>query len=147
MNNYSKAYKELDEIFKYLPEEEFNKIPAELINKIKREKDDQYKYEVTHIEDFRNQEMLKESRAILAVLYRDYWASDEERKEILEQERKEFLEKEEKKKENQNFNSMFNNRNVIEQDVSQAVVQYKESLFKKIINKIAKWFGRKNRYL
>lgn len=143
MSNYSKVYKELDEIFKYLPQEILNKIPIELISKIKEEKDEQYEYEVIHIADFRNQEMLKETRAILAILYRDYWASEEERKEIIEQEKKEFLEKEEKKKEKQNSNNIFGEQESIEENVSQAIIVYKESLFRKIINKLTEWFKRK----
>ena len=42
MSNYSKVYKELNEIFKYLPEEILNKTPLELKNKIKEEKDEEY---------------------------------------------------------------------------------------------------------
>lgn len=140
MDDYSKVYKELDEIFKYLPQEILDKIPVELINRIKKEKDEQYEYKVIHIEDFRNQEMQKETRAILSILYRDYWASEDERKEILEQEKKEFLEEEDKKKENQNLNNIFEKQEAIEKNVSQAIIVYKESLFRKIINKLTEWF-------
>lgn len=142
MSNYSKVYKELNEIFKYLPEEILNKTPLELINKIKEEKDQEYNYTVTHIEDFSNQEMLKETKAVLAILYRDYWADEEERREIIQQERKEYIEEEEKKK-NQKLKDIFKEEKNIKENVSQAIIEYKEGFFKKIINKIAQWLKGK----
>ena len=132
MSNYSKVYKELNEIFKYLPEEILNKTPLELKNKIKEEKDEEYEYEVTHIADFSNQEMLKETKAVLAILYRDYWADEEERREIIQQERKEYIEEEEKKK-NQKLKDIFKEEKNIKENVSQAIIEYKEGFFKKTV--------------
>ena len=66
---------------------------------IEKNKDENYEYEVVHIKDFENQEMLGETRALLAVIYRDYFATDEEREKIKNEER-EFYERENKKLEN-----------------------------------------------
>ena len=137
MNNYSKVYKELDEIFKYLPQEILYKIPIELVNNIKNNMDNDYEYEVTHIADFSNQEMMKETRAILAILYRDYWASKEEREKIIKQEREEIFKLEQEKKEKNLYTyNIFKEQNQMEETVSQAIVVYKEGFLKKIINKI-----------
>ena len=86
--------------------------------------------------------MLKETKAVLAILYRDYWADEEERREIIQQERKEYIEKEEKKN-NQKLNEIFKEEKIIKENVSQAIIEYKESFFKKIINKIAQWLKGK----
>lgn len=143
MSDYSKVYKELNEVFKYLPQEIEDKIPVELVNQIKNNMDNNYEYQITHISDFSNQSMMKETRAILAILYRDYWASEEERKEIIEEEKREILKKEEEKKNKYKGEyDIFKNQEKIEATVSQALVEYKEGIFKKIINKIMSWFRR-----
>jgi len=139
MSDYSKVFKELSEIFKYIPEEQMKKIPDEIIKRIEEKKDNEYNYEVIHIEDFQNQNMLKETRAILAVLYRDYWASEEERKEIKEQERIEFING--KVELSNNSKEIFTKKDKkIEKEAENAIIVYKESFIRKIIKKIISFF-------
>lgn len=139
MSDYSKVFKELSEIFKYIPEEQMKKIPDEIIKRIEEKKDNEYNYEVIHIEDFQNQNMLKETRAILAVLYRDYWASEEERKEIKEQERIEFING--KVELSNNNKEIFTKKDKkIEKEAENAIIVYKESFIRKIIKKIMSFF-------
>lgn len=90
-----KAYKEINEILKHVPKEYVEKIPSQLLKIIEENMDKNYEYKVEHIKDFENQEMLNETRALLAVIYRDYFASEEEKEKIKNEER-EFLEKERK---------------------------------------------------
>ena len=82
-----KAYVEVLEILRYIPVEDYNKIPTEIIENMQLNADKEYKYIVTHPDNFQEQEMLKETETILAVLYRDYWATEEQRKRILEKEK------------------------------------------------------------
>ena len=139
MSDYSKVFKELSEIFKYIPEEQMKKIPDEIIKRIEEKKDNEYNYEVIHIEDFQNQNMLKETRAILAVLYRDYWASEEERKEIKEQERIEFING--KVELSNNSKEIFTKKDKkIEKEAENAIIVYKEKFIRKIIKKIILFF-------
>ena len=115
------------------------KIPDEIIKRIEEKKDNEYNYEVIHIEDFQNQNMLKETRAILAVLYRDYWASEEERKEIKEQERIEFING--KVELTNNSKEIFAKKDKrIEKEAKNAIIVYKESFIRKIIKKIMSFF-------
>ena len=76
----SNAYKEVYEILKNLGEE--NSIPVELLNLIKNKmnKDYQFQYDPTKgIEDII---MLEETRAILGYIYLNYWADDDDKKNI-----------------------------------------------------------------
>ena len=139
MSDYSKVFKELSEIFKYIPEEQMKKIPDEIIKRIEEKKDNEYNYEVMHIEDFQNQNMFKETRAILAVLYRDYWASEEERKEIKEQERIEYINTDNELS-NNNKEIFIKNDKKIEKEAENAIIVYKESFIRKIIKKIKSFF-------
>ena len=102
-----KAYVEVLEILKYIPIEDYNKIPYEIIENMKLNIDKEYKYAVTHFDNFQEQEMLKETEMILAVLFRDYWATEEQRKKIFEQEKHELNLLEEEKRKLYNLDDLF----------------------------------------
>jgi len=82
-----KAYIEVLEILKYIPKSDYNKIPSEIIQFMKLNSDKNYKYEIINFKNFQEQKMLKETETILAIFYRDYWATEEQRRRILENER------------------------------------------------------------
>ena len=46
--------------------------------------DKTYSYKVEHLEDFENQPMLRETKVLLALIYRDYLVTPEERKNLNE---------------------------------------------------------------
>ena len=79
---YPKAYKEVIEILKYLPEEDVKKIPEEMINMFEKNMDKEYKYTINKNKPFNKQIMLKETREILAILYKDYWANEKQKERI-----------------------------------------------------------------
>ena len=146
MENYSKVYTELYEIFKHMPKEQIDKLPQELKHTIKRQKDNDYLYEVTNISDFENQKMMTQTRAILAVLYRDYWATKEERERIKEEERKEITINEEIKKEKYSYENIFKEGEIeenqtIEENLPIAINN--KNIFIKIIEFIKNLFKRK----
>ena len=49
---YPKAYKEVIEILKYLPEEDVKKIPEEMINMFEKNMDKEYKYTINKNKPF-----------------------------------------------------------------------------------------------
>ena len=79
-DNYPKAYKELYEILKNISSEDLSKIPKEILQTIIDKKDDDYKFEFNG--DIDNSNLLEETRALLAVIYKNYWTTPEERKKI-----------------------------------------------------------------
>ena len=95
--NGLKSYKELYEIINCLPMEEKNKISQKFLNEIKSKMDINYEYKVEHINDFENQKMLYETRCLLALVYRNYLATEEEKQEILQKEKEELLKIEQEK--------------------------------------------------
>ena len=139
---FPKAYKEVLEILKYIPIDEYNKIPEDIIQNMKKKQDNQYQYEVTNLENFKEQPMLRETDAILSVLYRDYWATTEERKKIREKEKSEIEVLEIEKRQKYNPDDLFkkqislDNRNTAK-DLS--ITEVKESVFNKLKNKIKKF--------
>lgn len=131
-----KAYVEVLEILKYIPMSDYNKIPSEIIENIQLNANKEYKYRVTHFDDFQEQEMLKETETILAVLFRDYWATEEQRKKILDKEKHDFNVLEEEKRKIYNPDNIFkkNNNNIetTENKRTNLLIKYKESFFTKL---------------
>ncbi len=81
-----KAYKEVIEIIKYIPKNDFDKIPKEVIESMYKESDREYNFSID-FNNFMNQKILYETELILATFFRDYWATEEQRKVILAKER------------------------------------------------------------
>lgn len=141
------AYKEIYEILKIFPQELVSQIPQETINFFHNNMDTSYEYNIS-IDTFDGQTMLEETKAILTILFRDYWATPVQREKILNYENsaREKLEEEARMKYNpdnlfKKKNSPDNVENYIEET---AIVKYKESIFKKIINKILNFLKIRN---
>ena len=85
--NYHKAYKEVIEILKYVPQESVNKIPKTMIETFKAKMDDNYDFKIDINKGFEEQDLLDETKAILANIFRDYWATPYQRERIIAKEK------------------------------------------------------------
>ena len=82
--NYPKAYTEVLEILKYMPKDDVNKIPKELVNTFEYKKDNNYIFAINEYQDFSKLKVLNETKAIMVNIFRDYWASSEQKEKIKE---------------------------------------------------------------
>lgn len=154
-DNYSKAYKEIVEILKYVPEGSVNKIPKEMRDMFEAEQLKTYNFQIDTEKPFEEQELLEETKAILANIFRDYWATDYQKARIIEKENQDREEWERQKREKYNPNDIFKNRNTttndnnISQDIQEQLneeynknlpMEVKENYYKKIINFFKKLF-------
>ncbi len=143
-NVYHKAFKELSEIIKFFPKNEYRKIPKSFIDFIEENMDNNYEYIVEHIDDFQNQAMLDETRILISIVYRDFIASKKEKNEITNMEKNELLQEEKRIREKYNPDNIFKKHdtqqkeNVITNEV--AMIEYKESIFTKIKNWVKRTF-------
>ena len=137
------AYKEIYEILKIFPQELVSQIPQETINFFHNNMDKNYEYDIS-VDTFDGQTMLEETKAILTILFRDYWATPVQREKILNYENsaRDKLEEETRMKYNpDNIFKKKNSQDNVEKHIEEtAMVEYKESIFKKIINKILNIF-------
>lgn len=77
-------YAELSEILKVMEPEEVNKIPKKLLEVIEKEKSNTYIPNYDSKIELNSQSIKKETLAMLALLYINYWCEDEnEKKEYL----------------------------------------------------------------
>lgn len=147
-DNYSKAYKEVIEILNYVPQESVNKIPQTMLDTFKAKMDQSYNFQVDINKSFEEQNLLDETKAIFANIFRDYWATPYQ-KEIIEAKEKYDRQKaEEEKKAKYNPDDIFNKRNKmdIEEKIEESntnnlpVEVKKEKFFEKIVNFFKKLF-------
>ena len=139
------AYKEIYEILKIFPSELVNKIPKDKIEFFYQNMNYDYEYNISK-ETFDGQTMLDETKAILTILFRDYWATPEQKEKLLNFTKNAEIVIEKENREKYNPDNLFKNRSInhienVQQE--QALVEYKESFLKRIINKIKNLFKLK----
>lgn len=138
---YANAYTEVYEILSCLNNEEYLKIPEELIEVFEENRNLEYEYEINDEQDLSKQPMLKETKAILLNVFRDYLATPEQNQKIKQwlKEDREYLEKQKQEQYNSNVfeknkkDEKINNEGSI---TVLPVVIKKQSIFYRIINKI-----------
>lgn len=141
MTKYKNAYTEVYEIIKQLDEEEYNKIPSEVIKAIEENRNTEYEFDLDEDIELKEQELLPETKAILFNLFRDYLSTPEQKEKILKMQAEERLRNEQKKQEQYNLDIFANkpkNRDIREEHIE--LIEYKENIFKRILNKIRQFF-------
>lgn len=145
---YLKAFSEVEQIIKLMPESLQKKIPDRFKNIISTEKSQAYIPNIK--ESFEKCNIMEETKIVLAVIYRDFLCSEEEKKEIKLKDSQKLMEYEEELREKYNTDNIFLNRNTIQYSSEEvktdqtAIVEYKEKKFlQKLFDKIKHIFKRK----
>ena len=142
-NNYAKAYKELLEIIKHFPLDEYNRIPIDKIKFYEENMDKNYNFTINPNIDLSEQNILKETKALIVTLYEDYFATEEQKEiinEILKLNQKKV---EQEKRKKYNPQDLFETNKAIEKvqknnEQKTALIQYKENFFIRFKNYILK---------
>ena len=149
-DDYKKAYREIYEILMTLSKEDVNKIPKNIRDMIEFKMDKEYTFNVDINKTFEEQNFSDKTKAIIANLFRDYWATPYQREKIIENQniQRRLLENEKKIKYNSDI--IFNNRNVndsinkvndnIIENVNLPVEVKNKTFFESIIDFIKKIF-------
>ena len=141
---YKKAFKEIYIILNRASSDELDKIPRYFIEFVEKNMDVNHEPQIEFNENFENS-VLEETLLILALIYRDYLISKEERDILLKKEE----EKLENLKESYNVENLFNKRKQHNaehsRNIEQQLVVIKEEMwYKKILNKILQLFKLKS---
>ena len=141
--NFSEVY----EIINHLTQELRNKIPSDFVEFVSKNKDNNYVSEIDFTKNINEQKISKETRAILAIIYRDFLCTKEEKKKLIKEDEKYLLELEKTKSEKYSQDNLFkkdkiNKEEVIKQEQTwyPVVVEPKVGIIKKIIKKIISFF-------
>ena len=145
--NYACAYKEVIEVLKYTKREDVNKIPKSriLLWRINMNKDYDFKIDTT--KTLEEQNLSKEAKAIIANIFKKYWATDYQKERIEAKEKYDIEQMEKEKYKKYNPDDILKNRkqNIQQEEVASetvSMVEYKEPLFKRILNKIKNIFNK-----
>ena len=145
--NYACAYKEVIEVLKYTKREDVNKIPKSriLLWRINMSKDYDFKIDTT--KTLEEQNFSKEAKAIIANIFKKYWATDYQKERIEAKEKYDIEQMEKEKYQKYNPDDIFKNRkqNIQQEEVASktvSMVEYREPLFKRILNKIKNIFNK-----
>lgn len=140
--NTRQAYAEIDSFIDLLDEYNKNKIPEKLREYFKNEKDEKYIKKINPNQSIQSQNLKEETLALIAMLNLQYWCENEDEKERL----KKIYAQNEKKyqdmiQEKYNIDNIFKkNEEIIENKQEQKnnmqIVVYKNSVLKRIVNKI-----------
>lgn len=144
MNNYNNAFTEVYTILDYLDEEELKKIPSEVLEVIASNRNLEYEYQIDEDVELKECQMLPETKAILFNLFRDYLSTPEQKEKIIRVQAEERKRNELKKQEKYSTDVFANRIQEIEKKAEETVelIEYKESIFKKILDKIKSFFKR-----
>lgn len=138
---YANAYSEVLEILNHIPKSDYDKIPNNMIEVFTRNNNKEYEFNYDVSKTLNEQNVSKIAKTIIAILFRDYWATPTQREKIITKEKHDIAKMEQEKREIYNPDDLFkkNNKtpdnNVLNQNT--AIIEYKEeSPFKKLLNRI-----------
>lgn len=150
---FAEASAEINEILKYMPKEEVEKIPSKLREFFKEVASKDYVTNINPDLPLDKQQIKEKTKDIIALIYRNYWCSEEERKELdqklIENDRK-F---EEELREKYNPDNIFKNNvtttkkeesEVKEEKIEQSLVpQETGKWYQRFLDMVKRWFKKK----
>lgn len=139
-NMDANVYSEVLGILNNLPQAALRNIPAEILENIRKNCNNEYIFKYDIYKSLNEQNVLEGTKTMIAILFRDYWATDEQKEKIFLKEKADRLKIEEEKKSKYNVDDLFKKSKVIEETVEEkSLVELKKEPFYKIIfNKIKK---------
>ena len=149
---YGEAAVEVLDILDNTNKSDVEKIPQSFIKFLVEIAPLDYKVNLDHSKPIEEMELKEKTKELLGYIYINWWSSEKEKEEYKQKIRKIEQEKQEKIREKYNPNNMFENRrenkhiaDMQEENLTQTfqMVEYRESIFTKIIKKIKKLFNRR----
>ncbi len=146
--DYSKVFTELDEIFKYLPEEMLKKIPAKMKKVVKEQKNTEYEFYYDESKELMNQDIYLQTKDFLSIIYIMFICDKEDKIRLLnicKESDKKILESRERRRQKYR-ESIFDRSRKKEQkpkNEEMALTTVNEgNWFKKLLNKIKSFFKK-----
>lgn len=136
---YANAYSELLEILKYISKNEYNKIPKEKIEFYKKNANQDYYFAYKPNQTLDEQNTSKITKGIIAILFRDYWATPEQREKIINRQKYDRMQIEKAKEQKYNPNNLFKNNELKSKQELALVEVKKEKWYEKIFSFFKKY--------
>lgn len=130
---YRNAFKEVDEILKYTDKELLNKVPKKAISFFRENMNNDYEFNVQEGVCLNKQNLSEEASSILALIYREYWATEEEKEEFRKKD------EEERKINEEKLENIFERKNkeiIVEKENNQLIKIENKSFIKRLFSKL-----------
>lgn len=151
---YANAYTEVLDILKYISKEDYEKIPKSKIKVFEENSNKNYSFTYDKNKTLDEQNVSEIAKVIIAILFRDYWATKEQRYVIIKKQREAREEQEKQIRERIEQNRQIKEDDIKTIDVSTDLdldynynqgtsleIYRKDNILKKIIGKIKDFFG------
>ena len=144
---YANAYSEVIEVLNNMSKEDYNKIPKDMLEMFKTNCNNEYQFRYDLNKKFEQQEISKRAKLILAILFRDYWATPYQKEKIIAKQNYERQKLEQQKFEKYNPERIFENKRqpIIEEikNINSMIEVKEEKWYQKIFKLIKNLFKRK----
>ena len=144
---YANAYSEVLEVLNNMSKEDYNKIPKDMLEMFKTNCNNEYQFRYDLNKKFEQQEISKRAKLILAILFRDYWATPYQKEKIIANQNYERQKLEQQKFEKYNPERIFENKRqpIIEEikNINSMIEVKEEKWYQKIFKLIKNLFKRK----
>lgn len=144
---YANAYSEVLEVLNHMSKEDYNKIPKDMLEMFQTNCNNEYQFRYDLNKEFEEQGISKRAKLIVAILFRDYWATPYQKEKIIAKQNYERQKLEQQKFEKYNPERLFENKRqpIIEEvkNISSMIEVKKEKWYQKIFKVIKNLFKRK----
>lgn len=143
---YANAYSEVLEVLNHIPKSDYDKIPNNVIEVFTRNNNKKYEFNYDVTKTLNEQNVSKIAKTIIAILFRDYWATPTQREIIITKEKYDIAKLEQEKRELYNPDNIFKKKDKIQKEIVEeqntSLVKYQEiNIVKKILNRIKKFLN------
>lgn len=163
------AYTEVCTVLNHMDKTDVDKIPSDILTYYKDNADKSYNFQLDENKPFNHQNLSYAAKVVLAIFFRDYWATPEQRNKIIQKEKYDLQKQEEEKNKKYNPDLLFSNSNsnnnfgysssnnianlnsdnneqpqANEQSQALAIIE-KEKWYNKIFNSIKRFFKRNSK--
>ena len=139
---YSIAYSEVLEILKHISQEDYEKIPKSKIELYKENANKDYVFNYNPTKTLDEQNVSKIAKGIIAILFRDYWATPEQREKIIRKQNNDRIQIEMEKAKKYNQDVFKANKNKEEVKNKSLVKVEKQKWYEKVLVFIRNIFSK-----
>lgn len=146
---YANAYSEVLEILKYISKEDYEKIPNSKIELFETNHNEDYIFKYNPNKTLDEQDVSKIAKAIIAILFRDYWATEIQKEKIINKQNYDRMKLEKEKKIKYNSDNIFKNNkkeiilDATEQEQKLDLIEINNiKWYKKVWNFVTRFFSK-----
>lgn len=133
---------EVLEILSYMEQKYVDKIPANFLNFLQDNKDVNYERHIDVNEDISSQISKNKTRALLGILYYNFWCNEEEKRDFEKKLKENEAKKQIELSKNYNYEDLFKKDTKEEINNEELPVIVKKTWYQKVINFLKKAFKR-----